>query len=170
MGLFNFFKGNENKNRVGLTKSDAAVDPAQQEFIEDMISNAERIRAAYNQLFMNAFDYSVSSLKMLDDLLEQFHQNQDDMDDEMKSELIGQAGGYVFEVARRKYGGKYYWYDQMDQPILVTGQPDFEISILAFDKVKLRIENGKEDNIPYYFKGYEERVIGAIKGDKTLIN
>ena len=82
----------------------------------------------------------------------------------------GQAGSYVFEVARRNYGGKYYWYDQMNQPILVTGQPNFEISIIAFDKVKMRIENGKEDKIPFYFNGYEERVKAGKSGDKALIN
>lgn len=57
----------------------------------------------------------------------------------------------------------------MNQPILVTGLPKFEISITAFDKVRMRIENGKEDNIPFYFKGYEERVKRGKEGDRALI-
>jgi hypothetical protein len=48
---------------------------------------------------------------------------------------------------------------------LKTGLPDFEISILTFGKVKNRIVNGDEDNIPYFFKGYSERVRNAKKGD-----
>jgi len=69
----------------------------------------------------------------------------------LKSDFIAQAGSYIFEVARRNLGGKYFWYDRLNQPIFVTGIPIFEISLLAFDKVKMRIENGKEDNIPYFF-------------------
>ena len=45
----------------------------------------------------------------------------------------------TYVVSDLKFGGKYFWYNQMDQPILVTGQPDFEISIIAFDKVTLQL-------------------------------
>ena len=93
----------------------------------------------------------------------------DQMDEGMRSDLIAQAGSYIFEVARRTYGGKYYWYDQLNQPIFVTGQPNFEISFLAFEKVKGRLENGAEDNIPFFFQGYVERVKNAKTGDKAMI-
>jgi len=52
----------------------------------------------------------------------------------------------------------------LNQPILVTGQPEFEVSIIAFEKVKGRLENGKEDNIPFYFAGYTERVQNKQSG------
>jgi len=168
MGIFDFLKRNDKKKEQ--TNENEPIDEVQNEFIKDMTSNAERISEAYNEMLGGALDYSVSSLKALDELLEQFHENQNDIDEEMKSDVIAQAGSYVFEVARRNYGGKYYWYDQMNQPIFVTGQPNFEISIIAFDKVKMRIENGKEDQLPFYFKGYEERVKAGEKGEKALIN
>ena len=104
-----------------------------------------------------------------DEILSVFSENKDDMDSGMLEDIIAQAGSYIFEVARRNYGGKYYWYDQLNQPILVTGQPEFEISILAFEKVKQRIENGNEDNIPFFFAGYSERVKKGKKGDKAMI-
>ena len=167
MGLFDFLKGyNKKENKANEKKP---LDEAQSEFIKDMTSNAERISEAYNELLGGALDYSVKSLSALDELLDQFHNNQNDIDAEMKSDVIAQAGSYIFEVARRNYGGKYYWYEHMNQPILVTGQPNFEISIIAFDKVKMRIENGKDDQIPFYFKGYEERVKSGKNGDKTMI-
>jgi hypothetical protein len=40
----------------------------------------------------------------------------------------------------------------------VTGQPEFEVSLLACEKVKGRLKNGYEDNIPFFFDGYKERV------------
>jgi len=168
MGLFDFLKGNEKKKEQ--TNKTEPIDEVQNEFINDMTSNAERMSGAYNEMLGGALNYSVDSLKALDELLDQFHENRNDIDEEMKSDVIAQAGSYIFEVARRNYGGKYYWYDQMNQPIFVTGQPNFEISIIAFDKVKMRIENGKEDQIPFYFKGYEERVKNGKQGDKAMIN
>ncbi|WP_218915997.1 hypothetical protein [Siansivirga zeaxanthinifaciens] len=104
-----------------------------------------------------------------EEILSLFSENKDDMDSGMLEDIILQAGSYIFEVARRNYGGKYYWFDQLNQPILVTGQPDFEISILAFEKVKQRIKNGTEDNIPFFFAGYSERVKKGKKGDRAMI-
>ncbi|MBP6424753.1 MAG: hypothetical protein KA278_03425 [Flavobacterium sp.] len=169
MGFFKFFKGKNNQEDDHQSESNQ-IDDTQKEFIQDMAGNAERIVEAYNEALGGTLDFSVNSLKVLDELLEQFHQNKDEIDEEMMSDLIGQAGGYIFEVARRNFGGKYFWYEQLNQPILVTGQPKFEISIIAFDKVKMRLENGQEDNIPFYFKGYEERVKKGIEGDRALIN
>ena len=80
------------------------------------------------------------------------------MEESHQQEFADVIGAYVFEVARRNFGGKYFWYDPTNQPILVTGLPDFEVSILAVEKVKGRLMNGKEDNIPFYFAGYVEKV------------
>ncbi len=166
MGLFDFLKG---KNKKDETLNNTMND-SQKEFIKDMSTNANRICEAYNKMLDGSLNFSIESLSALDELLEQFHQNRNDVDNEMKNDLICQAGGYIFEVARRKFGGKYYWLDQSSQQLLVTGQPKFEISITAYEKVKMRIENGKEDAIPFYFKGYVERVTKGKVGDKTLIN
>ncbi|MFV0566073.1 MAG: hypothetical protein ACK5NB_09600 [Flavobacteriaceae bacterium] len=154
MGIFDFFKKKTEKEN---TKQ--PIDEAQKAFIESTINNAERLVSSFNEKLDNGLDYSISSLAVLDnDILSLFSENKDDMDSEMFEDIIAQAGSYIFEVARRNFGGKYFWYDHLNQPILVTGQPEFEVSILAFDKVKGRIENGNEDNIPFYFAGYVESV------------
>ncbi|WP_433620539.1 hypothetical protein [Paenibacillus cellulositrophicus] len=93
---------------------------------QDIISTAESFAENFSD--RGHFDFSIQSLRKLDDILE---------------ELCVQ---------------------DRDQPVLVTGEPDYSISIFAFDKVKGRIQNGKEDEIPYYFDGYIEAV---KKGKKT---
>jgi hypothetical protein len=103
-------------------------------------------------------------LKVVDEMLEEASDFYEDMNDDQRKNLINTVGSYIFEVARTNFGGQYFWYDQLNQPILVTGQPEFEVSILAFDKVKGRLENGKEDNIPFYFQGYVERVNNKQSG------
>lgn len=165
MGLFDRFK-----KKTVTKKTETPIDDVQKDFIAKSTSSAERLLSSFNERLDNSLDYSVASLKVLDyEILSLFSENKDDMDPEMLDDIMAQAGSYIFEVARRNYGGRYYWFDQLNQPILVTGQPDFEISILAFEKVKQRIENGEEDNIPYFFAGYEERVKKGVKGDRAMI-
>lgn len=127
---------------------------------QDIISTAESFTNNFSD--KGHFDFSVQSLRKLDDILEELREYKLD-NDELDS-VSSMAGSYIFEVARRNYGGQYFWAQDRDQPVLVTGEPEYSISIFAFDKVRCRIKNGKEDEISFYFDGY----IQAIeKGKKT---
>ena len=55
------------------------------------------------------------------------------------------------------------------QPVLVAGLPDFQVSIRAWEKVKGRLTNGREDNIPFYIAGYKEHIEHAKKGDFIMV-
>lgn len=121
---------------------------------QDIIATAESFVNNFSD--KGNFDYSVLSLLKLDDLLEELFEYQ--IDDHTLDSVSSMAGCYIFEVARRNYGGLYFWVQERDQPVLVTGEPEYSISIFAFDKVRGRIRNGKEDDIPYYFDGYIEAV------------
>ncbi|SDE65716.1 hypothetical protein SAMN04488542_101292 [Fontibacillus panacisegetis] len=127
---------------------------------QDVIFTAESF--TNNFADKGKLDFSIESLCCVDDILDElcdFELDEDNLDS-----VSSMAGCYIFEVARRNYGGKYYWITERKQPVLVTGEPNFSISILAFDKVKGRILNGQEDNIPYYFEGYIQAV---QKGKET---
>ncbi len=162
MGIFNIFKEK-------LSQIKSPIDKAQRGFIEKSINTAERLISSFNEQSGYGLDYSESSLAILDkEILSLFAENKDNMSCAMKEDIIAQAGSYIFEVARRNYGGKYYWYDELNQPILVTGQSDNEVTLIAFEKVKQRIENGNEDdNIPFFFESYSKQV---KKEDRVIFN
>lgn len=127
---------------------------------QDIILTAENFTKNFSD--KGNFNFSVDSLRNVDDILEELRDFE--LDDDILDSVSSMAGCYIFEVARRNYGGKYYWVQERDQPVLVTGEPEFSISIFAFEKVRSRLQNGKEDEIPYYFDGY----IQAIeKGKET---
>jgi hypothetical protein len=148
---------------TGKTYEEATQEAA----IHAATENAERVVKGFGDKYV--LDYSEESLAVLDALIEEVARFGGKMDKEMKSDFFAQAGSYIFEVARRKYGGKYYHYAHMQQVILVTGEPEFSISLLAIEKVKQRFEHGKDDNIPYFYKGYAERVKEAKPGDNVMI-
>lgn len=155
MGLFDFLK---------KAKADEPIDDFTKQVIEESLDFIKLFKERYIGL-----DFTVESLKKVDAILEDVAEFQEDMEEVQVKTIIQKTSAYIFEVARRNYGGKYYWYEQLAQPILVTGQPDFEISLLALEKVKGRLKNGKEDNIPYFFQGYVDRVKKAKPGDKAMI-
>lgn len=172
MKLFNFFKHKKTRatNEIPPSTPPEAdpKDKVQQEFISKATGNAERIVRSFNTKYDGAFDYSIRSLNVLDSLIEDFADFADLSDEEIIDDFCAQAGSYVLEVARRSYGGVYFWDERSQQPFLKTGLPDFEISIMTFGKVKNRIINGDEDNIPFFFKGYSERVRNARKGEVVI--
>lgn len=146
MGLFNIFK---KKDTTAIT------DKERNQFAVGLLSDANSFVEQFQT--QAVLDFSVASLQIVDQILEgtaKYYKQE--MDDEMKERVIKKAGSYIFEVARQNFGGRYYWYNQLNQPILVTGQPEFNLSLLAFEKVKGRLENGAEDNIPFFFEGFVE--------------
>ena len=160
MGLFGLF-GKNKKDKEGPSQNDQ--NGGLDDFTKDMAASAEFFVSSSSDRYPG-LDFSVKSLEVVDRALADASDFFDEMNDDHKQNVISTAGSYVFEVARRNFGGRYFWYDKLNQPIFVTGQPEFEVSLLAFEKVKGRLVNGKEDNIPFYFAGYVERVKNKESG------
>ena len=145
MGLFNLFGKNK--------KSSQVTNEEHPNLEEEIVSHAKSFVEQLKEKF--DMDYSVSSLEILDSILEStMEYYQTETDETIKKRIIDRASSYVFEVGRQNFGGNYFWHDTFNQPLLITGQPEFEITLLAYDKVKGRLENGIEDNIPFFFAGY----------------
>jgi hypothetical protein len=152
MGFFDFFK-----REKGIIQTDEArKQENQKQFAEEMSANANLLVKQFED--DTKLDFSIGSLGEVDKIIADSTGFYKKADNETRRKMIIKLGAYIFVVARLNFGGKYYWYDHLDQPVLVTGQPEFEISLLAYEKVKGRFENGQEDNIPFFFDGYVKGV------------
>lgn len=108
-------------------------------------------------------DYSESSLDIVDADLQDYHLGLG----EFTEELHLMFSAYIFECARKQYGGSYLKGNERNPIILVIGVPDFQIGFSVMEKVIMRIENGPEDNIRFFYQGIEPRFIA--KRSATLI-
>lgn len=124
------------------------------QLMDDIIGTANSFAKNFSD--RGNFDFSFDSLATVDDLLEEARDFVVD-EDEIYN-ICTMFGCYVFETARRNYGGEYYWLSNEQQPILVAGEPDFSVSIKAWEKVKGYLKNGSEDSISFYILGYKEHV------------
>lgn len=155
MGLFDFLK---KKQVLKISEEDRS------QFTADMTANANALVKQFKDVAN--LDFSVASLQILDKVIDDNRAFYKQGDDETKRKMIIRIGAYIFEVARQNYGGVYFWYNRLDQPILVTGQPEFEMSLLAYERTKLRFENMREeDNIPTFFNQYVE----GVKNKRTAL-
>lgn len=124
------------------------------QLMDDIVGTANSFAENFSD--KGNFDYSINSLEEVDDLLEEMSDYA--LDEDTIYNIYTMVGSYVFETARRNYGGKYDWMREEQQPILVAGEPDFSVSIKAWEKVRGRLENGTEDNIPFYIEGFKAHI------------
>ena len=141
--------------------------------MEDIIHTADSFTENFGQnpiypfIKKGVFDYSIESLAVVDRLLEELGSYE--LDEDSIYNTASMVGCYVFETARRNYGGEYLWVNKEQQPVLIAGLPDFQVSIRAWQKVRGRLANGKEDSIPFYIAGYKEHIEKGKKGDFVMI-
>lgn len=122
---------------------------------EDIMHTANSFAENFND--RGSFDYSLNSLDLVEELLDEMSDYILDDDDVIYNASV-MAGSYIFETARRNFGGEYLWDQQERQPVLVTGRPDFSVAIKAWEKARGRIINGTQDNIPFYIDGLKQAV------------
>jgi len=114
-----------------------------------------KIFIEWNSDIKDKLDYSIESLSVVDWILWWFYEHfKWSAPEWLLIEVWNNAGSYILETLRRNFWWKYYWYDDLNQPILVTWEPEFWASILAIEKVKLRITNWNEDNIPFFVEWF----------------
>ncbi|MCI8649678.1 MAG: hypothetical protein HFG20_06140 [Anaerotruncus sp.] len=172
MGLFQFWKPKEVAQTGPVTTGQPAVASAQPSEVENTLSSTAVLSAQPDPFTAHVvqiaeqfvldiqshsqFDFSVESLTLVDELLRKAAELPENPT--LIKNLTNCVGCYIFEVARRNYGGLYYWYSPYNQPVLVTGQPDFEASILAFEKVKERLQGEYAHDISFFFQRFVHAV------------
>lgn len=138
------------------------------EIEQQVLEKAERAVKHLRDRSNGALDYSVSSLSVVESLLAEASDFTDKLPDSQVDALVQMFGSYILEVGRREFGGKYCWHDGCDQPILVVGEPDHKIAIMAFDKVRGRLAGDEADNIVFFYQGFASLVRAAKPGTNVL--
>ncbi len=145
-----------------------SVPPGMPATIEDgMASQAEDFVGAFSEpgspIDGSKLDYSEASLALVDQILDDFHTQQVPLPED----LHFLASAYVFETARREFGGRYARSDADNPFVLVIGEGDAEVGVCVMSKVNDRVANGAEDSIPFFYAGIAP-LVAAGKG-ATLI-
>lgn len=137
----------------GFLKNTQPVEQdVQGEFIERVNAAAEDFLAVVPN--RQVLDYSPSSVVALDAVLGQVREGRVTLD---AMQVVG-AAAYLYEVARRRYGGQYEVCDDDDPVVLVTGEPEFSVCLCAIKQVEQRLSLGAADALPTFFQRYVDAV------------
>ncbi|MGG7464891.1 hypothetical protein [Plantibacter sp. YIM 135347] len=124
----------------------ATIEDAMAEQASDFV---DAFRGDGSPVPNGALDYSRTSLQAVDNVLDDFYTQGVPLPDELH--FI--ASSYVFEVARREFGGRYLRAADPDPFVLVIGEPEFQVGVMVMGKVAGRAANGPEDSIPFFYEG-----------------
>ncbi|HEY8976790.1 MAG TPA: hypothetical protein VIN75_21420 [Burkholderiaceae bacterium] len=135
---------------------------------EEVHATAERAVAALQERAGGRLDWSVASLEVVDEMLVEVSEYVADLDEAVVTNLVQQLGCYVLEVARRTYGGAYFWHQDGEQPVLVVGEPDAHVALMTWSKVTGRITGDAGDDIVFFFDGFAARAKQPEPGSDVL--
>lgn len=113
-------------------------------------------------------DFSEASVAAVDALVAEIAEFIADVPQDQAEGLVQDFGCYLFETARRTFGGKYYWMQEHQQPVLVVGNPEFTVGLIAFTRVRGRLRSEVAEPLPVFFSGFAERVRSAQPGDDAF--
>lgn len=109
-------------------------------------------------------DYSAASLAFIDEYLLQFYLKQTPL----PCELLEAVSAYVFEVARRQFGGVYLSGDAKNPFALLVGEPEFQLGMFFVEKIRRRALYGADDSIVRFYAEIAAKVqagVNAIHGE-----
>jgi hypothetical protein len=134
----------------------------------DIAAAAEEVISLTQDRAEGRLDYSEDSLETVEQLVNEDADAAGEMTEKRLTGLANDWGCYILEVARRKFGGKYYWSDRRDQPVLVVGEPKYKVALMTFGKVKGRLSGATADDLVTFYQGFADRVRRAKPGDNFL--
>jgi hypothetical protein len=135
---------------------------------EEVLATAERAVAALQDRAGGRLDWSVGSLTVVDEMLAEVSDYVSDLDEAVVTGLVQQLGCYVLEVGRRAFGGEYFWHEEGEQPVLVVGEPDAHVALMAWSKVTGRITGDAGDDIVFFFDGFAAKAAAPEPGSNVL--
>jgi hypothetical protein len=135
---------------------------------EEVVATAERAVAALQARAGGRLDWSVASLAAVDEMLVEVSGYVADLDEAVVTSLVQQLGCYVLEVGRRACGGTYFWHEEGEQPVLVVGEPEAHVALMAWSKVTGRITGDEGDDIVFFFDGFVAKATRPEPGSNLL--
>jgi hypothetical protein len=143
-------------------------EDARNAILDEVTAAADRAVGSLQGRAGGRLDFSIESLAVVDDMLVEVSAYVADLDEAVVTGLVQQLGCYVLEVARRAFGGTYFWHDDGEQPILVVGEPEAHVALMTWSKVVGRLTGDEGDDIVFFFDGFAARAAQPEPGTDVL--
>ncbi len=144
--------------------------PSPADYQDDVRHLADLAVEAARQRPNSLLNFTPDSLHIVDDMLAEAAAHTPPLSEERRREVVQAFGSYVLEVARREFGGSYQWAQTEDAPVLVVGDPDFQISLMTWSHVAHRLTGDAAASVTPFYQGFADRTRAATPGDKAAFS
>ncbi|QIQ21579.1 hypothetical protein [Zophobihabitans entericus] len=117
---------------------------------------------------VNELDYSEKSLSAVEIIVDELSAKHLEVSEEQLDMIAQEYGCYMLIAAQRLYGGEFYWNEDVEQPMLIVGEPDACIVLLTWNKVKGRLLGDKIDHLAYFFEQFAADAKAPEAGKKVI--
>lgn len=129
---------------------------------------------AHNAIFnspswgLNQLDYSAKSVSVVEMILAELAEKNLSLSDEQMTMISQEYGCYLLIAAHKLYGGEFYWNAEVEQPMLIVGEPQASIVFLTWNKIKGRLLGETQDHIGYFFESFAQDAADPVTGKKIV--
>lgn len=114
-------------------------------------------------------DYSEASLEVVEELIAMVSHHADLLDEDARELVAQRFGCYLLAVGFKTYGGRLLWHDDLNQPVLVVGEPQCRIAVATWSKVLGRLMGDEADHLPFFWEGFSSRARQLEAGSDVLL-
>ncbi len=125
---------------------------------KQILAAAEESVQHYHGLGKSGLDFTLNSVSVIEQLLAELQSQNGQMSTQDLDDAVNRLGSYVLEMGRQNFGGHIYWFDSLQQPILIVGEPQFRISFMPLDRIRAHIEGSYNENFMEYYQEFLSRV------------
>lgn len=117
---------------------------------------------------LSQLDHSEKSVSVVEILIEELAAKHHEISEEQLDMIAQEYGCYLLITAWRLYGGEFYWNEDLQQPMLIVGEPDACIVLLTWQKVKGRLLGDSADHLGYFFEQFSQEAKAPEAGKQVL--
>ncbi|RKS87171.1 hypothetical protein DES39_0388 [Orbus hercynius] len=117
---------------------------------------------------INQLDYSEKSISVVEVILSEMAEKSLLLTEDQVTMLTQEYGCYLLFTAYKLYGGEFFWHGEQEQPMLIVGEPEANIVLLTWHKVKGRLMGDKLDNVAYFLEQFGNDASAPHAGKKVI--
>lgn len=144
--------------------------PSPADYQDEVRRLADLAVEAARQRPNSLLNFTPDSLHIVDDMLAEAAAHIPPLTEERRREVVQAFGSYVLEVAHREFGGAFQWAQKDDAPVLVVGDPEFEISLMTWSRVAHRLTGDPAAGVTSFYRDFADRTRAAAPGDKAAFS
>lgn len=142
-------------------RASAPLDESERQLLKQVVEAAEAAISHAKEYHSVDLDYSPDTVRKVEEILAALLQGSTKLSDDEINNAATMYGGYIGEVMRRKWGGKWYWECNIAPGARVLALQIGYNKLFPVNKVQKRLIQGSGDDVWFYYQVFDAKLSEA---------